>query len=64
MTRANRGDLVVVCVDKHPAVMSRAGELVEPGPGRCHVAVADAPVADPDYAPVHSPEPAAESVSG
>ena len=63
MARANPGDLVVVCVDKHPAVMAelenwshqaQAGATSHP----------DAPVADPDYAPVHSPEPAAESVSG
>ena len=63
MARANPGDLLVVCVDQHPAVMSeleswskqaQAGATSHP----------DAPVADPDYAPVPSSEPAAESVSG
>ena len=63
MARANPGDLLVVCVDQHPAVMSelenwskraQAGATSHP----------DAPVADPDYAPVPSPEPAADSVSG
>jgi cyanophycin synthetase len=63
MSRANPGDLLVVCVDQHPAVMSeleswskqaQAGATSHP----------DAPVADPDYAPVPSSEPAAESVSG
>ena len=34
MSRANRGDLLVVCVDKHPAGDGRAGELVTDGPGR------------------------------
>ena len=28
MSRANRGDLLVVCVDQHPLVMVGAGELV------------------------------------
>jgi cyanophycin synthetase len=50
MARANKGDLVVICVDKHAAVMTeleawssqaQAGSSVSP----------DAPTADPDYAP-------------
>lgn len=50
MTRANKGDLVVVCVDKHAEVMSeledwsavaQAGSTANP----------DAPAADPDYSP-------------
>ena len=48
MSRANRGDLVVICVDKHAAVMTelenwssqaQAGSGVNP----------DSPAADPDY---------------
>ena len=63
MARANPGDLVVVCVDQHPAVMSeletwskqaQAGAASHP----------DAPVADPDYAPVPAPEPTLEPVVG
>ena len=50
MSRANRGDLVVVCVDKHAEVMAelenwsdvaQAGSATNP----------DAPSADPDYTP-------------
>jgi cyanophycin synthetase len=50
MSRANRGDLVVVCVDKHAEVMAeleswsgdaQAGSVANP----------DAPAADPDYSP-------------
>jgi cyanophycin synthetase len=50
MTRSNRGDLVVVCVDKHAEVMAelekwsdvaQAGSVTNP----------DAPSADPDYTP-------------
>ena len=53
MSRANRGDLVVVCVDKHPAVMEELESW-------SHVAQAGASVggteeaagSDPDYRPV------------
>jgi cyanophycin synthetase len=50
MARANAGDLVVICVDKHPAVMAElenwsqqayAGAAANPS----------APAADPDYVP-------------
>ena len=34
MARTNRGDLLVLCVDKHAAGDGRAGELQQPGPGR------------------------------
>ena len=63
MARANPGDLVVVCVDKHAAVMAeletwsnqaQAGATSQP----------DAPVADPDYAPVPAPEPVVGSPAG
>ena len=55
MSRANPGDLVVVCVDKHPAVMAeletwsrqaQAGSVDNPS----------APAADPDYSPAASAE--------
>jgi cyanophycin synthetase len=55
MARANAGDLLVVCVDQHPAVMAelenwsplaQAGAMSNP----------DAPAADPDYAPTATPE--------
>jgi cyanophycin synthetase len=58
MTRANHGDLVVVCVDKHPAVMAELenwSQQAHPG-ASTHP---DAPVADPDYSP-----PVTESISG
>jgi cyanophycin synthetase len=58
MTRANHGDLVVVCVDKHPAVMAELenwSQQAHPG-ASSHP---DAPVADPDYSP-----PVTESASG
>jgi cyanophycin synthetase len=63
MARANPGDLLVVCVDQHPAVMSELENWSNQAQAGA-TSLPDAPVADPDYAPVHSPEPAAESVSG
>ena len=50
MSRANKGDLVVVCVDKHAAVMAELetwSNQAQAGSG----ASAEAPAADPDYAP-------------
>lgn len=50
MSRANRGDLVVVCVDKHAEVMAELehwSEVAQAG----SVANPDAPSADPDYTP-------------
>jgi cyanophycin synthetase len=53
MSRANAGDLVVICVDKHPAVMAElenwsqqayAGAAANPA----------APAADPDYVPAET----------
>ena len=55
MARANHGDLLVVCVDKHAAVMAELenwSQQAHPGAS----AHPDAPVADPDYSP-----PVAES---
>ena len=50
MSRANKGDLVVVCVDQHAAVMSELenwSNQAYAGAG----ASPNAPAADPDYAP-------------
>ena len=50
MSRANRGDLLVICVDKHAQVMSELenwSSVAQAGSG----ASADAPAADPDFAP-------------
>ncbi|MDQ6642153.1 MAG: cyanophycin synthetase [Actinomycetota bacterium] len=55
MARANHGDLLVVCVDQHPAVMAELENwsvTAQAGAG----ANPDAPAADPDYVPVPSPE--------
>ena len=49
MSRANPGDLVVVCVDKHPIVMAELenwSNQAQAGSG-----TTDNPVGDPDYAP-------------
>ncbi|MCW2756373.1 MAG: cphA [Nocardioidaceae bacterium] len=50
MSRANRGDLLVVCVDKHPAVMAEL-ENWSPYAQAGAVSNPDAPAADPDYQP-------------
>ncbi|MEN8671974.1 cyanophycin synthetase, partial [Nocardioides sp.] len=50
MSRANRGDLLVICVDKHASVMTELenwSSQAQAGSG----ASPDAPGADPDYAP-------------
>ncbi|MGZ4495535.1 MAG: glutamate ligase domain-containing protein, partial [Nocardioides sp.] len=55
MARANPGDLVVLCVDKHPAVMAELegwSHRAQAGSG----AVEGAPVADPDFTPASSVE--------
>ena len=43
MSRANHGDLVVVCVDQHAAVMAELETWSDAGPGRRACASADAP---------------------
>ena len=51
MSRANKGDLLVFCVDNHGEVMSELedwSQQAQAGSG----AGRDAPAADPDYAPV------------
>ena len=63
MTRANPGDLVVLCVDKHPAVMAELetwSSMAQAGAS----ANADAPVADPDYAPAPDPDHQAPGAAG
>jgi cyanophycin synthetase len=60
MARANAGDLVVFCVDKHGAVMSELenwSTFAQAGSGENP----DAPSADPDYTP--TPEPAAAAAA-
>ncbi len=50
MARSNRGDLLVICVDKHAQVMSELenwSSVAQAGSG----ASSDAPAADPDFAP-------------
>jgi cyanophycin synthetase len=49
MSRANPGDLVVVCVDKHPMVMAELetwSNQAQAGSG-----TTDGPVGDPDFTP-------------
>jgi cyanophycin synthetase len=50
MSRANKGDLLVVCVDKHAAVMSELENWSNQAYAGAGVS-ADVPAADPDYAP-------------
>ncbi len=50
MSRANRGDLLVVCVDKHPQVMSEL-ENWSPHAQPGATASDEFPLADPDYTP-------------
>jgi cyanophycin synthetase len=53
MARANAGDLVVICVDKHQAVMAELenwSQQAQAGAG----ASPSAPAADPDYVPTES----------
>ncbi|MDN5893115.1 MAG: cyanophycin synthetase [Nocardioides sp.] len=54
MSRANRGDLVVLCVDKHPQVMAE----LENWSNQAQAGAAsndDLPLADPDYTPPEDP---------
>jgi cyanophycin synthetase len=50
LSRANRGDLLVLCVDQHGAVMSEL-ENWSPQAQAGAAVSADAPAADPDYDP-------------
>ncbi len=51
MSRANRGDLLVVCVDQHPLVMSELENWSPMAQAGATAGGDDAPVADPDYTP-------------
>ena len=52
LSRANRGDLVVVCVDKHGEVMTELEAWSHQAQaGSRSGANPDAPVGDPDYLP-------------
>ena len=50
MARANAGDLVVICVDKHAAVMAELEKWSSQAQAGSGVN-AEAPAADPDYTP-------------
>jgi cyanophycin synthetase len=55
LSRANKGDLVVVCVDKHGAVMTELetwSNQAQAGSGANDAS----PAADPDYVPAPTPE--------
>jgi cyanophycin synthetase len=56
MSRANKGDLVVICVDKHAAVMTELENWAPQAQAGAGV-TSDAPAADPDYVPAE-PAPA------
>ena len=63
MARANPGDLVVICVDEHAAVMSELetwSSQAQAGSGVSE----EAPVADPDYVAPEQPEQPEPSVAG
>ncbi len=51
MSRANRGDLVVVCVDQHPLVMTELENWSPMAQAGASYAGDDTLVADPDYTP-------------
>jgi cyanophycin synthetase len=55
MSRANRGDLVVICVDKHAEVMTELENWSPQAQAGSGVS-ADAPAADPDYQPAAPPD--------
>ena len=67
MSRANPGDLAVICVDKHAAVMTELETWSSQAQAGAGVS-SEAPAADPDYAaPVEeesTPEPSEESSNG
>jgi cyanophycin synthetase len=55
MARANKGDLVVICVDKHAEVMTELENWSPQAQAGAGVS-SDAPAADPDYQPATPPE--------
>ena len=50
LARANKGDLVVICVDKHPAVMAELENWSQQAYAGA-TANSSVPAADPDYVP-------------
>ena len=55
LSRANRGDLVVVCVDKHPAVMEELETWSQVAQAGASFGGNEEPAgADPDYRPVEA----------
>jgi cyanophycin synthetase len=66
MSRANPGDLVVVCVDKHPAVMAELETWSQRA--QAGSAASDVPLGDPDFTPAPAQqigeEPTAERAPG
>ena len=55
MSRPNRGDLVVLCVDQHPAVMSELENWSPHAQAGASSGGDDTHVADPDYTPPSLP---------
>jgi cyanophycin synthetase len=51
MSRANAGDLVVICVDKHAAVMAELENWSQQAQAGANPS---APTADPDYVPAET----------
>ena len=49
MARSNPGDLVVLCVDKHPAVMTELETWSQQA--QAGSAASDVPLGDPDFSP-------------
>ncbi|MGZ8735809.1 MAG: cyanophycin synthetase [Nocardioides sp.] len=58
MARSNPGDLVVVCVDKHPAVMAELETWSQQA--QAGSAASDVPLGDPDF----TPSPAVTNAAG
>jgi cyanophycin synthetase len=53
MARSNPGDLVVVCVDKHPAVMTELETWSQQA--QAGSAASEVPLGDPDFSPPTAP---------
>ena len=66
MARSNPGDLMVICVDQHAAVMSELesyGHQAQPGAHRTSSELANA-VGDPDFAPTRRLRPPSQTAVG
>ena len=55
MSRVNYGDLVILCVDQHPAVMSELENWSPHAQAGASSGGDDTHVADPDYTPPSLP---------